>query len=137
MMMNFPGQMDAYANMEIEIARNENILPVQPTVGEQLPDAVLEVVINMEGGKPFSSIEALYTDRKVVARETLNTDAGSFDCFKIESNYTITTKTLGVGIPFRGSSIDYFNPGVGMVKSESYNKAAKLTGYTLLTALER
>ena len=137
MMMSFPGQMDAYSNMEMEIVQNENFLPVSPTVGEQLNDAVLGVKITMEGGQAFSTIDAVYTDRKVVAKETLTTAAGSFECYKIESNFLLTTKTMGIGIPFRGSSVDYYSPRIGMVKTESYNKGGKMTGYTLLTALER
>ncbi len=137
MMTTFPGSMDTYADMELEVIQNENFLPANPTVGATLDDAIFKVNITMSGNQPFGGIDAIYTNRKVLSKETLTTPAGSFECFKIQSEYEINTKTLGIGIPIRGSSTDYFNPAIGMIKTESYNKKGKMTGYTLLTELKK
>lgn len=137
MMTNFPGNMDTYANMEIEVIQNENFLPANPTVGANLDDAIFKVNITMEGNQPFGGIDAIYSNRKVLSKETLTTPAGSFECYKIQSEYEIIIKTLGIGLPDRGSSTDYFSPSIGMIKTESYNKKGKMTGYTLLTELKK
>ena len=68
------------------------------------------------------------TERKVIGEETLNTPAGSFNCFKISQK--IVMKTV---LKMEMNSIEWYSKEVGMVKSETYNKKNKLKSYTLLT----
>ena len=77
------------------------------------------------------NISVTISDRKVVAEETLNTPAGEFDCAVLEQ--TVSTKMM---MSIIMESKEWYTPGVGMIKSESYRKG-KLTGYSLLTAFNR
>ena len=68
-------------------------------------------------------------NRKVDAEESLKTPAGTFNCVKISQS-----QHLKAMISMDTNSIEWYAEGVGLVRSESYNKKGKLMGYSLLTA---
>ena len=70
------------------------------------------------------------TDRAVEARESLTTSAGTFDCIKITQKET--TKMI---VKIQATSKEWYAENIGMVRSESYNKKGKLTGYSVLTKI--
>ncbi len=43
----------------------------------------------------------------------------------------------GIGIPVNMVVNEWFVPGFGVVKTESYNKKGKLMGSTLLTSIKK
>lgn len=69
-------------------------------------------------------------DRKVEGKESLTTSAGTFDCYVI--SYTTEMK-MGLNTMFKNK--EWIAEGVGMVKSENYNKNGKLMGYSELTKI--
>ena len=71
-------------------------------------------------------------NRKVEAEEEISTKAGTFKCFKI--SYDILTDAM---IDIKGSAIEWIAKDVGAVRTESYNKKGKLTGYSELVKLEK
>lgn len=111
-------------NMELEI---DNIqIPAELKVGDQLKNASIKI----SGDLPMT-FETVITDREVVSKESITTPAGTFDCFKI--TYKVVSKSI-MTIEMKG--IDWVAKGVGMVKSENYNKNGKLSGISLLTSFE-
>ncbi|MCF6353028.1 MAG: DUF3108 domain-containing protein [Cyclobacteriaceae bacterium] len=119
-------QMQSMQDFEMSVEGTNLELPASLKTGQELKDA--NIIMNISGPMPMA-FKIDVTERKVVGEETLNTPAGSFECFKISRK--IQMKTI---IKMETSSIEWYSKEVGMVKSESYNKKGKLISYSLLTA---
>lgn len=92
--------------------------PASMAAGDNLKDG--QFTINSQtGGGMNSSIEVSITERKVEAKESVTTTAGTWECFKITSKNRITTKIAGIGIPIKSDVTEWFAPGFGVVKTES------------------
>jgi uncharacterized protein DUF3108 len=115
----------------VEVTGDNLEMPANLKAGDYLRDA--SVTMNLGGsGSPMGlTMTVEIFDRKVESEENLNTPAGNFDCFIITQ--TIKTKAL---ISMQMASKEWYSPGVGMVKSESYRKG-KLMGYTILTQFSK
>lgn len=61
---------------------------------------------------------------KVVAREDVTTPAGTFDCFKIESDVTVNIEAMGQTQNVKTTS--WISAGIGTVKMESRDGAGNL-----------
>lgn len=118
------------AAMEMEWDGVANSIPGNLSVGDQLPDANMSMKAS-SGGISILSMNVDVVDQKVVAREVIETSAGSFDCYKIES----TTHIKSI-FKSTTNSIQWFSPKVGTIKTENYDKKGKLSSYTLLTRYE-
>jgi len=118
------------STLDMEWEGVPNSFPGNMKVGDQLPDANLSMKAS-SGGMSLMSMNVDVVDQQVVAREVIKTNAGSFDCFKIES-------TTNIRAIFKSStkSIIWFSPQVGTVKTENYDRKGRLSSYTLLTAYE-
>jgi len=122
-------QMKAFQNYELTVEGDNLEIPSSLTVGETLKDG--SITITASGSIPMSMTVNI-TDRKVEAKESITTPAGTFDCYKISSKMTIQNK-IGVTMTFNFGAVEWLTEKVGMVKSESYNKNGKLVGSTVLT----
>lgn len=122
--------MSAYEGMEIEVSGDKIDFPTNAKEGQSLDDA--EMTVNIKnGGAVFMSIDTKIYNRKVAAIEDVTTSAGKFKTIKI--TYDIDVK-MGF-INTTGSSAEWYSEKYGMIKSESYDKKGKLTGYTELTKI--
>jgi hypothetical protein len=122
-----PNSLSAYENMEIEVEADNIPLPSNAKPGDALEGGLVTVRINT--GTPVKvTMTVEITNRKVESREKVETPAGTFDCLKI--TYDMLSKIGFVKI--QGSTAEYYNSKVGVVRSESFNKKGKLTGYTVL-----
>lgn len=122
----FPEEtMQAFKDMDMNIETENLEIPSDLEVGKTLKNASLK----MTGSMPFK-MEVNITDRKVEAKESVTTPAGTFECYKI--TYTISSKTI-MSVETKGA--DWIAKDVGMVKAENYNKNGKLQGYSLLTKM--
>jgi flagellar hook protein FlgE len=108
--------------------------PAVMTEGMQLPDAIFELEVTTAGGPSVARIEM--TNRKVEGKEKVTSDAGSWDAYKITYDAEMKMRIAGIGVPMTMKTTEWFVPGFGVVKSESYNKKGKLRGKTLLTGLK-
>lgn len=129
-LMSGPMQ-EQFPDAEAEITGVDVEWPNDLSVGMELPDASMNMKMNMGGINMRIEIEI--TNRKVEKSETVTTPAGTFDCFVI---YSETRSKMIMGertFPTRA----WVAEGVGMVRSESYNKNDKLTDYMVLTAISR
>ena len=125
-----PDLFQQFEGMETDIKGTNVVIPNPLTEGQSLPDASMEMKIDM-GGIPMN-MTVLMTDRKVLGMESVTTPAGTFDCYVI--GYTSTVK---MGMNRTGSAKQWLAKGVGLVKQEDYNKKGKLTGSAQLTEFSK
>lgn len=111
-------------DVEMEISGDDLSLPNNLSVGTELPDASMEVRVT----SPIPlTMNVEITDRKVEGREEVTTPAGTFDAYKITQNSSVRAV-----VRVRSSSVEYYSPKYGMVRSEDYNRRGRLQGYTVL-----
>jgi hypothetical protein len=70
---------------------------------------------------------------KVTAKEEVKTDAGSFDCFKVESE--ISTKVILKAAKTKTTS--WYAKNIGTVKTEAYDNKGKLQSVQELISLKK
>ncbi|MEL6657891.1 MAG: hypothetical protein AAFP77_07375 [Bacteroidota bacterium] len=122
--------MQAYESMEVDVDGSEYTLPdLDAPAGTELPDANLRIAVQ---GPIVINMTVDITDRSIDAREEVTTPAGSFDCVAVSQ--VVKTKTI---MKIEVSSKEWYAPGVGIVRTESYNRKGKMTGYSELTALDQ
>jgi len=119
-------QMQSMQGFDMTVDGTNLELPANLKVGETLKDA--EINLHISASPMKLNFKVNITDRQVLAEENLKTPAGDFDCFKLSQN--VYMKTIG---KMEMKTIEWYSEGVGMVKSESYNKKGKMTGYSILT----
>ena len=119
-------QMQSMQGFDMTVDGTNLELPANLKVGETLNDA--EINLHISASPMKLNFKVNITDRQVLAKENLKTPAGDFDCFKLSQN--VYMKTIG---KMEMKTIEWYSEGVGMVKSESYNKKGKMTGYSILT----
>ncbi|MDC7999666.1 hypothetical protein POV26_01305 [Aequorivita todarodis] len=124
-----PQIFEQFGNMDYEISGANMEWPNELTVGQELPDATMDMKINMSGINMNMTVEI--TDRKVIGKETITSPAGSFNCFVI--TYTTNMK---MGMSQRSTSKQWVAEKIGTVKSVNYDKNGKVTGSSLLTKFE-
>jgi hypothetical protein len=132
-------QMGAYKDMDIKADEVFIEYPAGLSSGQSLKDANFKMnVINK--GTAFSTITMDQTNRKVEGKESITSPAGTWECWKIsyDGRFRATVGgPAGIGIPFNFKSTEWFAPGFGIVKTETYNKNGKLVGSTLITAVKK
>jgi hypothetical protein len=112
--------------------------PTLIDVGQQLPPATItytaikapriatQVGPTASKNDQIGSTATCTIDSRVVeSKEDLTTPAGTFTCYKIKSNVTIDNELDYAKI--EQARIDWYVPGVGIVKSEVYKKGKKIT----------
>jgi hypothetical protein len=118
----FEGKHDA----TVSVTGDKIIYPQNLDAGTNLPEANIEIKMEMQG-MPFpfkSNVKIL--NRKVIGEEEINVPAGTFKCWKI--TYDVEYKVI---IGFKGKATEWISPGKGFIKSEVYNKNGKLMGTTV------
>jgi hypothetical protein len=127
--------MASFKGMEVKVDADQLDYYSNPTVGQNLKDATMVIDVATSGTETAMGMSMLkmtvnITNRKVEAKETVTTAAGTFECYKI--TYDIEMKTI---VKVQAKAVEWFCPGVGMVKQESYNKNGKFTGSSELSEL--
>ncbi len=127
MMLNIPQNLSVSTKMT---SSDNHFMefPANMKAGDNLKDSEMEMEV--ETGNLKQTIKMFVSNRKVEAKESVTTPAGTWDAFKISSTSKIEITTMGVKIPSTSETIDYYVLGFGVVKSE--NKS----GYTMLTAIK-
>ena len=119
--------MQGLGDMEFKLEGDNLQLPSNLSVGQVLPDASMRM--SAQGAMPFNMSFTMF-DRRVEAKESITTPAGTFECYKM--TYKTKMKTV-VGTETAG--VEWIAEGIGAVKSESFSRNGKSTGYTLLTKI--
>lgn len=121
---------------EIEITGDNLELPSNLAVGQTLKDGTVELKISSQQPIGSSTVISI-KDRKVEAKETVATPAGSFDCYKISYNINSKINMMGININNSMRAEEWVSAGVGTVKTLSYNARGALIGYTVLSRFEK
>lgn len=121
----------AYGDMEISFTTNDLAYPNDMVVGSTLPDANLIANVS-SSGMSMPGIKINVTNRKIEAKESITTEAGTFECYKL--SFDIETVMV---MKIQAKSIQWLAKDIGMVRTESYNKSGKLQGYSELTSLKQ
>lgn len=116
---------------EIQIKGNDMELPSNPKAGDVLPDANVEMAMKI--GFINIKMSAKVTERKVESVEPINLKAGTFNAYKFSSNVSAVV----LGMKSNSKTTEWYAKGVGMIKSESYDKNGKLSSYTELVELRK
>jgi hypothetical protein len=124
--------MAAYKDMEVEMTGDNLVFPTNLKPGDVLPDGSMNMIVRT-GGMQIMNMTVNITNRKVEAAEKITTKAGTFDCFKITYDSQAKTKIMNI----QTSAVEWIAEGVGIVKTETYDKKGKIESYQVLTKLER
>jgi hypothetical protein len=122
--------MSAYESMEVEVTGEFMELPLGAADGTELADGGVKAVVSSNGMK-IMTMTVDVQNRRIAAHETIETPAGSFECTK----YTYDAHSKFGFVKMDISSIEWYSPKYGTVRSESYDKKGKLTGYSLLESV--
>ncbi len=125
-----PQLLEQFGEMDYEVTGTDLQIPNDISVGQELPDANMDMAINMGGIN--MNMNLTMKDRKVIGQEDVTTPAGTFNCFVISYNLD-----MKMGMNQKGSAKQWIAEGVGLVKQEDYNKNGKVTSSSLLTSLNR
>jgi len=125
-----PDMLKQYKDMDIEFSGTNIELPNDLDVGKKLKDANMVMSINMGGMTMNMTMDIV--NRTVETKESITTPAGTFSCFVI--SYESQVK---MGIKTSFTIKEWIAEGVGVVKTESYNKKGKLMGYSELTSISQ
>lgn len=98
--------------------------------GANLEDGDIELSIGNDNS--FGKLVTMNVlNRKVLEVGSINVKAGAFEGYKVSFDYVFN---LGI-LKFRGSGIEWYVKGIGIVKSESYSKKGKLKSSRELTKI--
>jgi hypothetical protein len=114
---------------DLQITGNNMEVPMNPKVGVLLPDANVEMALKI--GFINMKMSALITNRKVESIESVTVKAGTFEAYK----FTSDVKSSAMGFQINSSSIAWYVKGIGMVKTESYDKKGNLQSHMELIEL--
>ncbi len=137
-MMPSAGTAGAMRGMEMKMKGDDLEYPATFTVGETLKSGKMQMEM-VNAGTTFSTTEFEIVNRKVDAKETITTPAGTFVCYKISMDYKSETKMSMLPTPMKisGKTIQWYNIEAGMVKSESYKEDGKLTSVSILEEIKK
>ncbi|KAB7729302.1 hypothetical protein F5984_16865 [Rudanella paleaurantiibacter] len=129
------GQNQAFKDAEMRMKANQLAYPRQMSVGQKLTDGQMEAEFYTNGSLMMESSIQM-TNRQVDGKETLTTPAGTFEVYKVSSDFDMKNRVMGIGIPVSMKSVNYrSDKTIFDVRTETYNKSGKLMAYTVLTKI--
>jgi len=111
---------------EVQITGNNMELPVNPNPGDALPDANVEMALKI--GFVNMKMSADITNRKVEAIEDMTVKGGTFKCYKFSGD----VNSSSMGLKMKSKNFDWYAKGIGVVKTETYDKNNNLQSHTEL-----
>lgn len=126
-------QAKQYDDWRFEVAGDDPTLPLQLSVGDELPNYTLTLQIIAPNVAVTTT--ATTTSRRIVRQEKITVGAGSFEAYVLEETATATVKVPIIGnITSTGITTGWLVPGMGIVKQTSANKKGKMqSGLELLS----
>lgn len=119
-------QAQQFGKTEVK-ADNTSFLEYPPTmnVGDGLKDGNFTMEMNT-GGLP-QTVTMVSSNRKVEAKESVTTGAGTWDCYRISYKCKMSVKTGPIGIPFNLDGMEWYAPGFGVIKTQSKYGGTEIT----------
>lgn len=136
MKMNIPQEQMDTKNMEARVEETYVEYPASMSPGQALKDAEFKMELYNKAslGQTTTFKE---TGRKVEGTESVTSPAGTWEAYKITYDGQIKTVITIIPIAFNFKATEWFVPGFGLVKSETYSKNGKLIGSTLVTSIKK
>ena len=113
-----------------KISGTDVVTPSYLKVGDKLPNSHVNMAIKR--GIINIKIAINITDRTVEALEDITVPAGNFEAYKINSKMSAKASIINK----TSTSSEWLVKGIGMVKSESYDKKGELESYTELVSIQ-
>lgn len=116
-------------NAKIKYSNKNNawlIYPDRLTIGASLPDGWLST--NYEVNEIPSTSSLGISNRKVIAKDTLNIAGKITEAYKISYKYNYVTRMVDNFTDDTIDVIEWFVPGFGIVKSQTKNGAMQIAG---------
>ncbi|MFD2785624.1 TapB family protein [Hymenobacter rubripertinctus] len=135
-LFNPQGSPGAAKGANVQVTGDLLELPANLQPGTPLKNGSMTATMSSQPGLPASTTVISVTNRKVESNEALTTAAGSFKCAKISQDMEVKMGIGALALPFAMHTVEWYSPGVGPVRSETYRKD-KLLGYTVLTSAPR
>jgi len=117
--------------MTMDVTGDQMDMPSSLEVGQTLKDISYQMKMSMSGMTVMNRTYNV-TDRKVEAKESITTPAGTFDCYKL----TFTTSSQGGLGSGTIKSVAWYAKDAGMVKTESFNDKGNSLGKQVLSKIE-
>ncbi len=114
----------------IEVTGNNMEIPLIPVPGTSLPDA--SVTMAMKMGFISLKMTVNLTNRKVEALEDITVKAGTYNAFKLSGDVNGTI----LGIKVNSKGLDWYAYGIGLIKTESYDKKGDLQSVLELVEIQ-
>lgn len=121
-------QLQSLDNATIEFEGIDMVFPNQLRAGMTLPDSYFQMKAAVSGVTVLTTSVEI-TNRKVEGKETITTPLGSFDCFKVTSQ----SHTKAGFVKLETTEALFLHPQEGFIRSESYDKKGRLSGYQVRT----
>jgi hypothetical protein len=86
--------------------------PYTMTVGESLKDAQMEMDLTLNSGMK-SKVNFKETNRKVNAKESVTTPAGTWDAYQISYDANMRIQMGPIGVPTNFTVKEWYVPGIG------------------------
>lgn len=101
--------------------------PCQPTGGGPLPGGGAQVKVSSPS-VAIASVSTTLRERRLRPGTTaVRVPAGTFNCFVVESVRELATAARAdLVLKTTGRQVDYYDPGVGIIKTEYFDKGTKL-----------
>jgi hypothetical protein len=117
-------------SIKMEVTGTPMEIPGNLAPGQKLKDADLKVAMDM--GFMKVNTAAKVTEGKCLVIEDITVPAGKFKCHKITQKVTVTA----MGTSNASTSVSWYAPNVGTIKTESYDDKNKLTSSSVLVELK-
>ncbi|HZH87025.1 MAG TPA: hypothetical protein VFD77_06900 [Brumimicrobium sp.] len=124
--------MQSIQSMEVEMEGTTINFPTSKDVNTKLEDAEITITA-ATSGMIIMNMKLTITERKIEGLESITTEAGTFECLKITEKSQIENKMFNRTY----TTVSWFLPGFGVVRSESYDHKDKLMGSSELSAITR
>lgn len=117
--------------MEVTVEHENLEMPANIKAGDKLKDGWIKFTMGA-GGMVMMAMEVTVTDRAVEKVESITTEAGTFECHKI--NQTIITK---VPMKVVVKSSQWLSKGTGVIKTENYASDGSVSSSMVLTQINK
>jgi hypothetical protein len=117
----------AFKDGEVTVSGTPLEMPSKLSPGQTLPGGDLTMSLK-SGGIQLMKMTFVISNRKVETKESITLKAGTFEAYKISYDMevnAIISRTIHV--------VQWMAPGVGLVKSENYDKNGKSEGWMELS----
>ena len=131
--INYDG-LKSFKNRRLSYQATPIAWPNQAAVGSKLPDGGVLVQVSSPS-VAIAKVETTQRQRKVSGeRVSVTVPAGTFSCYTVESQREVSTAARAdLVLKNTGRQVDYYDPAVGIVKTEQYDNRGKLVQTRLLS----